>query len=70
MTLVFGASVLALIFQSAQPMGISAYFGKAVLGLVIAFSFNMLYFEIDAQNLHTHAIRRSATACMRHPPSI
>ena len=62
-TLVFGSSVLALLFQSAQAAGISAFYGKAVLGLIIAFVFNMLYFEIDAKNIYTHAIRRHAVAC-------
>lgn len=57
-TLVFGYSVVALLFQSQTPYGINAFFGKAVLGLIQAFSFNWLYFEIDSWNLHTHAIRR------------
>jgi len=47
-TLVFGYSVLALLFQNKAPFGINAFFGKAVLGLIQAFSFNWLYFEIDA----------------------
>ena len=62
-TLVFGYSVLAILFQSTQTAGISAFYGKAVMGLVIAFSFNMLYFEIDGKNLYQHAIRRHAVAC-------
>ena len=62
-TLVFGYSVVALLFQNKAPFGINAYdvhsgntawpladifsfFGKAVLGLIQAFSFNWLYFEI------------------------
>ena len=57
-TLVFGYSVVALLFQSQTPYGINAFFGKAVLGLIQAFSFNWLYFEIDSWNLYTHAIRR------------
>ena len=57
-TLVFGYSVVGLLFQSRTPYGINAFFGKAVLGLIQAFSFNWLYFEIDSYNLHTHAIRR------------
>ncbi len=57
-TLVFGYSVVALLFQNRAPYGINAFFGKAVLGLIQAFSFNWLYFEIDSWNLHTHAIRR------------
>lgn len=58
-TLVFGYSVVALLFQNTAPMGINAFFGKAALGLIQAFAFNWLYFEIDAGNLYTHAIRRS-----------
>ena len=57
-TLVFGYSVLVLLFQNRAEYGINAFFGKAVLGLIQAFAFNWLYFEIDAYNLHTHAIRR------------
>ena len=57
-TLVFGYSVVALLFQNRAQFGINAFFGKAVLGLIQAFSFNWIYFEIDAWNLHTHAIRR------------
>ena len=57
-TLVFGYSVVALLYENKVAFGINAYFGKAVLGLVQAFAFNWLYFEIDSFNLHTHAIRR------------
>ena len=57
-TLVFGYSVVSLLFQSRTPYGINAFFGKAILGLIQAFSFNSLYFEIDSWNIHTHAIRR------------
>ena len=60
-TLVFGYSVVALLFQNKAAYGINAYvliifqvnlliqsrfFGKAILGLIQAFSFNWLYFEI------------------------
>ena len=57
-TLVFGYSVVALLFQNKAAFGINAFFGKAVLGLIQAFAFNWIYFEIDAYNVHTHAIRR------------
>jgi low temperature requirement protein LtrA len=57
-TLVFGSCVLGLLYQSSAEFGINAFFGKAVLGLIQAFTFNWLYFEIDSFNLHTHAIRR------------
>lgn len=39
-TLVFGYSVIALLYQSKVAFGINAFFGKAVLGLIQAFSFN------------------------------
>ncbi|KZF20755.1 hypothetical protein L228DRAFT_284697 [Xylona heveae TC161] len=57
-TLIFGYSVVGLLYQNASPIGINSVFGKAILGLVQAFSFNWLYFEIDAFNIHVHAIRR------------
>ena len=62
-TLVIGYSVVVLLYQSDAPAGINAYFGKAALGLVIAFCFSMLYFEVDATNLYVHAIRRHAISC-------
>ncbi|KAL2041084.1 hypothetical protein N7G274_006028 [Stereocaulon virgatum] len=73
-TLVFGYSVVSLLFQNKAPFGINAFFGKAVLGLIQAFSFNWMYFEIDSWNLHTHAIRRhimsSIVWMMAHLPFI
>lgn len=39
-------------------MGINAFFGKGVLGLLQAFCFNWIYFEIDNFGVHVHAIRR------------
>ncbi|OCK80360.1 hypothetical protein K432DRAFT_45747 [Lepidopterella palustris CBS 459.81] len=63
-TLVFGYSVVGLLYENRVPFGINAYFGKAVLGLVQAFAFNWLYFEIDSFNLHTHAIRRHVFSSM------
>ncbi|KAI4219338.1 MAG: hypothetical protein L6R36_008391 [Xanthoria steineri] len=57
-TLVFGYSVIGLFYQNKAAYGINAFFGKAVLGLIQAFCFNWLYFEIDGWNIQTHAIRR------------
>ena len=54
----FGYSVLAILFQSRSSFGINAFFGKAVLGLIQAFCFNWIYFEIDNYGIHVHAIRR------------
>ncbi|EMC94464.1 hypothetical protein BAUCODRAFT_124086 [Baudoinia panamericana UAMH 10762] len=62
-TLVFGYTVVALLYQSTVN-GIDAFFGKAVLGLIQAFCFNWLYFEVDGSNLHTHAIRRAKSSAM------
>ena len=64
MTLVFGYSVVALVYQNSGSVGINAFFGKAVLGLMQAFALNQLYFEIDAVNIHTHAIRRHFVSSM------
>lgn len=61
--LVFGYSVIALLYQSAVAFPLNAYFGKAVLFLIIAFTYNWIYFEIDTFNMHTHAIRRHFWSC-------
>ncbi|QSZ33769.1 hypothetical protein DSL72_005340 [Monilinia vaccinii-corymbosi] len=61
-TLVFGYSVVAIIYQSAAPLELNAFFGKAVLGLVQAFVFNWIYFDLDGADLFAHAIRRDARA--------
>jgi low temperature requirement protein LtrA len=61
-TLVFGYSVVAVIYQNAASFGLNAFFGKAVLGLCQAFCFNWIYFEIDGAELFQHAIRRSMVA--------
>ena len=63
-TLVFGYSVVALLYQNTAAYGINAFFGKATLGLIQAFCFNWLYFEIDGWNVHTHAIRRHMASSM------
>lgn len=73
-SLVFGYSVVALLYQNHSSFGLNAFFGKAILGLVQAFCFNWIYFEIDAANVKIHAIRRhkvSAFAWMNaHLPFI
>ncbi|OIW27364.1 hypothetical protein CONLIGDRAFT_426212 [Coniochaeta ligniaria NRRL 30616] len=56
-SLVLGYSVVGVLFQNAG-YGLNAFLGKAILGLVQAFVFNWLYFEVDGTNIHTHAIRR------------
>jgi len=64
-TLVFGYSVVAIIYQNAASFGLNAFFGKAALGLVQAFCFNWIYFELDGADLHQHAIRRNVLAGKR-----
>ncbi|KAI5370915.1 putative Low temperature requirement A [Septoria linicola] len=56
-SLVFGYTVVALLYQSTVN-GIDSFYGKAILGLTQCFIFNWMYFEIDASNLRSHAIRR------------
>jgi hypothetical protein len=58
-SLVIGWAVVALLYQNAK-FGVNAFLGKAIMGLVQAFVFNWIYFELDGENIHTHAIRRSA----------
>jgi hypothetical protein len=60
-SLVLGYSVVGVLFQNAG-FGLNAFLGKAVLGLVQAFVFNWLYFEVDGANIHMHAIRRHPNA--------
>lgn len=62
-TLILGYSVVALLYQNTASFGVNAFFGKAVLGLIQAFCLNTLYFEIDSENLYTHAIRRNVLSC-------
>ena len=64
-TLVFGSSVLAVLYQNNDPSATaSAFFGKACLALIQTFAFNTMYFEFDAANLHVHAIRRHWVASL------
>ncbi|RDW71363.1 hypothetical protein BP6252_07926 [Coleophoma cylindrospora] len=64
-TLVFGYAVVAIIYQnSASHWGVTAFYGKAVLGLVQTFCFNWIYFELDGDDLFAHAIRRSVFSSM------
>ncbi|TKA79689.1 hypothetical protein B0A55_04073 [Friedmanniomyces simplex] len=72
-TLVFGYTVVAMLYQSTVN-GIDGFFGKAILGLIQAFCFNWMYFDIDGANLHFHAIRRHKISAviwsMAHLPFI
>jgi low temperature requirement protein LtrA len=62
-TLIFGYSVVALLYQNSASFGINAFYGKAVLGLLQAFCLNTIYFEIDGDSLWQHAIRRDVASC-------
>lgn len=59
-SLVLGYSVVGVLYQNSHGYGVNAFLGKAVLGLVQAFIFNWIYFDIDGTNIHVHAIRRRA----------
>ena len=63
-TLVFGYSVVAILYQNSASFGLNAFFGKAILGLLQAFCFNWIYFELDGADLYTHAIRRSVPSAV------
>ncbi|KAK9798827.1 putative Low temperature requirement A [Seiridium cardinale] len=63
-SLVIGYGVVSLLYQNAG-YGINAFLGKAVMGMIQGFIFNWIYFEIDGENIHIHAIRNSvSTACI------
>ena len=62
-TLVFGYTVVAMLYQSTVN-GIDAFFGKGILGLIQAFCFNWIYFEIDGANISSHAIRRHKVSAL------
>ncbi|KAM3451684.1 hypothetical protein MY3296_005096 [Beauveria thailandica] len=61
-SLVLGYSVVGILFQSNGGFNLNAFLGKAILGLLQAFFFNWIYFDIDANGIGLHAIRRSAVA--------
>ncbi|AEO63816.1 uncharacterized protein THITE_157734 [Thermothielavioides terrestris NRRL 8126] len=58
-SLVFGYSVVGVMFQNAGVFPLNSFLGKAILGLMQAAVFNWLYFEVDGNNIRTHAIRRT-----------
>ncbi|KAG8903841.1 hypothetical protein FRB99_002656 [Tulasnella sp. 403] len=59
-TLVFGYSIVSVIYQNQARFGLNTFFGKAILSLIQAFCFNWMYFDIDGSYHHLHAIRRHA----------
>lgn len=68
-SLVLGYSVVGILFQSNGGYNINAFLGKAVIGLLQAFFFNWIYFDIDGSGIEQHAIRRSGFAS-KYPPSL
>lgn len=62
-SLVFGYTVVAILYQSAVP-GVDAIFGKAILGLIQPFAYNWLYFELNGATISSHAIRRAKLSAM------
>ncbi|KAM3427316.1 hypothetical protein NHJ13734_009025 [Beauveria thailandica] len=63
-SLVLGYSVVGILFQSNGGYTINAILGKATLGLVQAFLFNMIYFDLDGSTVDVHAIRYSANGAI------
>ncbi|KAG9015652.1 hypothetical protein FRB90_004605 [Tulasnella sp. 427] len=59
-SLVFGYSVVSLLYQNRASFGMNAFFGKAILSLIQAYCFNIIYFDVDGSHHHVHAIRRHA----------
>jgi hypothetical protein len=70
-TLVFGYSVVAIIYQNAASFGLNAFFGKAVLGLLQAFCFNWIYFDIDGKKslLFTYYYNLGALVFLLYAPN-
>jgi hypothetical protein len=62
-TLVIGYEVGATLYQNAAAFGLNSFFGKAVLGLVQGFTINWIYFAVDSEHIHVHAIRRHVITC-------
>ncbi|KAK9417488.1 putative Low temperature requirement A [Seiridium unicorne] len=63
-SLVIGYGVVSLLYQNAG-YGINTFLGKAVMGMIQGSIFNWIYFEIDGEKIHVHAIRNSvSTACI------
>ena len=59
-TLVFGYSVVSLLYSNASSIGVNALLREAILGLIQAFALNTLYFEIGSFKLETRSINDDA----------
>lgn len=57
--IVFGELVISVVYHAtAASVGISEVYGRAVLGLIIAFNLAWIYFDVEATGTYTHALRR------------
>jgi hypothetical protein len=54
--MVLGNFVLSLLYQNSAVFGLNGYFGKAILGLNVAFVLNFLHFDIDNHHFVRHAL--------------
>ncbi|KAJ7248625.1 hypothetical protein B0H12DRAFT_1123492 [Mycena haematopus] len=57
-TVVLGEMVVNVFFKSSSPVGLNMESGRAILGLIIAFNLNWIYFGSQACKHFIHAIRR------------
>ncbi|KAJ7846352.1 hypothetical protein B0H14DRAFT_2772436 [Mycena olivaceomarginata] len=57
-TLVLGEMVVNVFFKSSTSVGLNMESGRAILGLMIAFNLNWMYFGSQACKHFVHAIRR------------
>ncbi|KAJ6612797.1 hypothetical protein B0H10DRAFT_1806889, partial [Mycena sp. CBHHK59/15] len=57
-TICLGEMVISVFFTSPTPVGLNAEAGRALLGLMIAFNLNWMYFGSQACKHFVHAIRR------------
>ncbi|EJD45797.1 hypothetical protein AURDEDRAFT_184694 [Auricularia subglabra TFB-10046 SS5] len=57
--IVFGELVISVVYHATTAsVGLSEVYGRAVLGLIIAFNFAWIYFDVEATGTFTHALRR------------
>ncbi|KAJ7747949.1 hypothetical protein DFH07DRAFT_574338 [Mycena maculata] len=57
-TIVLGEMVVGVFFAAAGPVGLNMESGRSLLGLMIAFNLNWMYFDSQACKHFIHAIRR------------
>ncbi|KAF7343484.1 hypothetical protein MVEN_01781300 [Mycena venus] len=57
-TVILGEMVVGVFFKASSPVGLNTESGRAILGLMIAFNLNWMYFGSQACKHFIHAIRR------------